>query len=42
MKNKIEIFVLTHKKFELPLDNLYKLLLNGSITYEDDFGLFKR
>ena len=41
MKNKIEIFVLTHKKFELPLDNLYKPLLNGSITYEDDFGYLR-
>lgn len=41
MKNKIEIFVLTHKKFELPQNKIYKPILNGSVNHEDDFGYLR-
>ena len=41
MKNKTEIFVLTHKKFDLPQNNMYKPILNGSANHDDDFGYLR-
>lgn len=32
------IYVLTHKEFEIPHDDLFVPLLNGSSSHEDDFG----
>ena len=41
MKDKIEIFVLTHKKFECPKEDIYKPLLSGSSSHKDDFGYLR-
>lgn len=41
MNDKIEIFVLTHKKFEIPENNLYIPLLSGSVNHDDDFGYLR-
>ena len=41
MNDKIEIFVLTHKKFDCPNDSIYKPILNGSYSHEDDFGYLR-
>lgn len=39
MSKKIEIFILTHKKFEEPYDSsVYKPLVNGADSKEDTFG----
>ena len=35
------IYVLTHKKFDCPIDEMYLPLLNGSINYNDDFGYLR-
>lgn len=34
----LSIYVLTHKEFDVPDDDLYVPLLNGSVNYNDDFG----
>ena len=34
----ITIYVLTHKKFDCPDDDIYKPLLNGSASQSEDFG----
>ena len=36
--SSISIYILTHKRFDYDGDELYVPLLNGSATYEDDFG----
>ena len=41
MKHKIEIFVLTHKEFELPQKEIYVPILNGSSLHDDDFGYLR-
>ncbi len=42
MNQKIEIFILTHKKFDEQYDsNLYKPLLNGSCMLDDDYGYIR-
>ena len=41
MNHKIEIFVLTHKEFEVPKDSIYAPILNGSSSHEDDFGYLR-
>ena len=41
MKNKIEIYVLTHKKFELPQNDIYIPLLSGAVSHDDDFGYLR-
>ena len=41
MENKIEIFVLTHKCFELPQNDIYIPLLNGASLHEVDFGYLR-
>ena len=38
---KSSIFVLTHKKFDVPDDDLYVPLLNGSVSHSDDFGYLR-
>ena len=39
---KIEIYILTHKPFDEEYDKeLYKPLLNGSASHEDDFGFLR-
>ncbi len=39
--NNVSIYVLTHKKFDCPIDEMYLPLLNGSINYNDDFGYLR-
>ena len=39
--DKISIYVLTHKKCEIPEDDMYVPLLNGSYFHEDDFGYLR-
>ena len=41
LENKIELFVLTHKKFELPQNDIYVPLLSGSSSHNDDFGYLR-
>ena len=41
MANKIEIFVLTHKEFELPQNDVYTPILSGAISHDDDFGYLR-
>ena len=37
----VTIYVLTHKSFDCPNDDIYKPLLNGSFNYTDDFGYLR-
>ena len=39
--SNVSIYVLTHKKFDCPIDEMYLPLLNGSINYNDDFGYLR-
>ena len=39
--SKISMYVLTHKKFEVPQDNMYVPILNGAISHDDDFGYLR-
>ena len=41
MVDKIEIFVLTHKKFEPPKEDIYIPLLSGAVSHDDDFGYLR-
>ena len=41
MVDKIEIFVLTHKKFEPPQNDMYLPLLSGASSHDDDFGYLR-
>ena len=41
MNDDIKIFVLTHKQFDLPEDDMYVPLLNGSANHDDDFGYLR-
>lgn len=38
---KISMYVLTHKKFDLEKNEIYKPLLNGSVYHKDDFGYLR-
>lgn len=39
--NNVEIYVLTHKKFDLDESEIYIPLLNGSSSHDDDFGYLR-
>ena len=42
MHPNIEIFILTHKKFDEQYDlNLYKPLLNGACLLDEDYGYIR-
>lgn len=41
MANNIKIFVLTHKNFEPPEEDIYIPILNGAISHDDDFGYIR-
>ena len=42
MSKKVEIYILTHKKFNESFDNsIYFPLLNGSYSHNDDFGYIR-
>lgn len=39
--SKISIYVLTHKKFEEPQDDMYVPILNGSSSHDEDFNYIR-
>lgn len=39
--SNVSIYVLTHKKFDYDADELYIPILNGSESYDDDFGYLR-